>query len=374
MKVPENNIDPDVKIPAAVRAAAARADEALNTLVRGTNPTETPPAEESVDPNASDVTDDSGGGVNGGTEGEPKATEPGDQGQGEGTQTGEARPEKRPTKDAKVTQEGNLTQDDWKHRYESMKGRYDRLRVQMQSMSDEIANLQNVIASLQVQKQDNPGTKEQPARLITDREVEEYGQEFLEVVGKKAREELAAEIVELRQTVKNLQEKLGQVGGYVASTARQRMLAELDQSIPEWRELNEDPNFLAWLRLPDTYSGAIRHELLKAAYERNDTARVKAFFKGFLAEEAAVAPRSTDPDRTQTNQSGNKVPLEAFAAPGRAKSAAATAPAEKQVFTRAQIAQFYRDVAAGKYSGREKEKERLERQIFEASREGRLVG
>ena len=67
-----------------------------------------------------------------------------------------------------------------------------------------------------------------------------------------------------------------------------------------------------------------------------------------------------------------KVPLEAFAAPGRAKTAAATAPAEKPIITRAQIATFYADKAAGKYRGKEAEADRLERMIFEAQRDGRI--
>ena len=107
------------------------------------------------------------------------------------------------------------------------------------------------------------------------------------------------------------------------------------------------------------------------AFERNDTPRVQAFFTGFLAEEAALDPASGETGRTEAP--ANKVSLENLAAPGRAKSAAATnAPAEKPIFTRAQIAKFYADAAAGKFKGRDAERDRLERQIFEAEREGRI--
>lgn len=147
----------------------------------------------------------------------------------------------------------------------------------------------------------------------------------------------------------------------------------MNDRLPNWREVNTDPDFLSWLKLPDPYSGVIRHELLKTAYERNDTPRVLNFFQGFLSEEAVLAPADSGPDFRSSAATQDKVPLANFAAPGRAKTAAASgAPAEKPVFTRAQIAKFYADVASRKYAGREAEKDRVENQIFDAEREGRI--
>jgi len=146
--------------------------------------------------------------------------------------------------------------------------------------------------------------------------------------------------------------------------------------------------------LPDTYSGVIRHNLLKAAWERNDTPRAAAFFQGFLAEEAAIDPayrgqaqpndfQAPDFSSSQSGQLGQngqsngrtngKVPLESFAAPGRAKSAAGTVPAEKPQISRSQISNFYAMCAAGKYRGNEQERNRLEKMIFDAHAEGRIT-
>ena len=131
-----------------------------------------------------------------------------------------------------------------------------------------------------------------------------------------------------------------------------------------------NPEFIEWLSLPDPYSGDIRHNMLKAAWERRDVPRVAAFFKGFLAEEAAYRPASQE---TPAGRPAGKVSLESFAAPGRAKTAAATsAPAEKPLITSAQISKFYADCDAGRYDGREEEKARFEKSIFEAQREGRI--
>jgi hypothetical protein len=145
----------------------------------------------------------------------------------------------------------------------------------------------------------------------------------------------------------------------------------LDAQVPNWRELNSNSEFLSWLNLPDAYSGAIRKELLTAAYNRSDANRVAAFFKGFISDEAATNPASySQPDHVAPRS--NKVSLETLAAPGRAKTAAASAPAEKPIFTRAHITEFYSDVRRGKYAGKEAEKDRIEKDIFAAQREGRI--
>ena len=100
----------------------------------------------------------------------------------------------------------------------------------------------------------------------------------------------------------------------------------------------------------------------------------------FLSEEAAVDPATLTPGNLGDG-SGNptrpvtpKVSLERLAAPGRAKTAAApsAAPAEKPIFTRAQIADFYAQSTAGKFRGNLAEKARIEAEIFAAQREGRV--
>jgi len=341
-----NRVDPNVKIPAAVLAAGAKAD-AYYQQEAAAQDTE-----------------------NGNTEEKPEeiASEASNQETIEATQT--------EAKEAPITgtpeQPKAEDEQSWEHRYKSMKGRYDRANEQMRSLSEQVASLQNVIATMQVSSAAPAEKGEEAAieRLITPEEENDYGQEFLKVVGKKAKEELLPVINKYEAKIAELEARLQGVNGYVAQDARTRMLSSLDEKVPNWREINKDENFLTWLQLPDLYSGAIRHELLKAAFERNDTPRVQAFFTGFLAEEAALDPASAETGRTEAPA---KMSLENLAAPGRAKSAAATsAPAEKPIFTRAQIAKFYADAAAGKFKGRDADRDRLERQIFEAEREGRI--
>lgn len=281
------------------------------------------------------------------------------------------------TEPASDRAEQPIEDQSWEHRYKSMKGRHDRAAMQIAQLSEQISSMQNVIATMQVAQTAPPPTgAAQNSRLITPEEENDYGEDFLNVVGKRAKEELLPLVQQYESKIASLEAKLEGVGGYVAQDARTRMQATMDAQVPDWRELNFNPDFVQWLKLPDPYSGAIRHEMLKEAYGRNETARVANFFKGFLAEEAAVDPAERGPDLTggaATTPPSNKIPLESFAAPGRAKTAAASgAPAEKPSFTRAQIARFYQDSSSGKFRGKEVERDRIEKQIFDAEREGRI--
>jgi hypothetical protein len=341
MKANDKDFDPDVVVPAAVKAAAARADAVFNATYKkdatAAEPVavEAPAAPLAPAPAAAEA---------------PPATPM-------------ATPEVTPPKPDDVT---------FEHKYNSMKGRHDRLVAQVQAMSGTIANLERVIATMQPATP-VPATPElAPERLITTEEEADYGADLLKVVGKKAKDELNPELNALKSKITDLEGRISNVGGYVAKSARESMESSLDEQCPTWREVNFMPEFKEWLQLPDLYSGAIRHSLLKAAYEQNNTPRTLAFFKGFLAEEAATAPAGQQPDLSAAPPAPAKVSLESLAAPGRAKTAAATTPTEKPTFTRPDIAKFYVDVRAGKYRGKEAEKDAFERQIFAAQAEGRI--
>lgn len=336
-------VDENVKIPASVKAAAAKSDELHKAVYAAPDPVD-PPADPPAEP-------------------APEGSEP------PVTPVVAAPPAEPPAPIAPPAP----PPDDWEHRYNSMKGRFERAERDNRTLIDRLNGLEGTLASIQAQPAPTP-PPEPVAPLLTPKEEEDYGRDFLDVVGRKAREQLTPEIASVRQQLEELKNRVGNVGEFVAQDARSRMQTVLDQRVPNWREINNNERFLNWLALPDTYSGAIKHNLLKQAYAANDTPRVLAFFEGFLSEEAALSPPAPTPGPTPP-PAAPKVPLEQLAAPGRAKTAAAppVAPAEKPYITRAQITQLYKDRVAGKYAGRDDEFRGLERMIHEAQREGRIV-
>jgi hypothetical protein len=321
-------IDPNVKVPSAIRKQA----EAANAAFHAANGTTPAPAEPAA----------------------PGATA-----------------EVIPPVTSEVTLAAPAAPQDWEHAFKSMKGRYESSQTNIRNMSEQMASMQTQLVALQSAQ---PAAPEMLASsLLTPEETNEYGAEFLSVVGKKALEQLSPEMAAVKKELARLQAKLDGDAVVSSANARNAMNTALDDQLPDWRQVNVAPEFHSWLQLPDPFSGAIRHSLLSAAYEQNNTPRVLAFFKGFLAHEAALAPatQGAAPD-TSVVETG-KIPLEAFAAPGRAKTSAAPgAPVEKPTFTAAQISKHYADSARGAYRGREVERDRIDAQIVEAGREGRI--
>lgn len=262
----------------------------------------------------------------------------------------------------------------WEHSYKSMKGRYERSEQGLVAMRDRMNELESTIASLQ-RAPARPRQETSSERLVTEKEMAEYGPELVDIMGRRAKEELNPIVATMQQEIDELKGLVRGTHSQVTKTGRTQLLASMDTQLPKWRELNDNQDFLQWLDLPDRYSGVIRGKLFDAALEQNNTPRVLAFFQGFLAEEAASDPArarvSEPPAPEPPNQ---KVPLENFAAPGRAKSPAGNQPpAEKPYISKDQITAFYADVNRGKYRGNEAEKDRLERMIFEANAEGRIT-
>jgi hypothetical protein len=355
--------DPNLHIPEAVRAAAARSQAMFEAAARGEQVVtsegnfgsgdddyDTMVHAQSAPASETQIT------------AEPQAA----------AESAPAQPqEPAQPSDPKVSE---LTREDLEHRYNSIMGRYRKQADQLREMTDQIRGLQNVIATLQ--------TAPAPSKVsipeldaadltVTPEEMNDYGEDLLKVVGKKAKSEILPILQGALAKVAELEAKLNGVTAKSHVSDREKMHQELEAKVPNWMELNENADFISWLGLPDPYSGVIRHDMLKEAYQAGNATRVANFFKGFLAEEAAVAPVRTEPAPGTTEV--QKVPLAELAAPGRAKTAASQpAPAEKPIITRAQVSSFYADVAAGRYRGNDAEKDKVEKAIFEAQREGRI--
>ena len=326
-------VDPNVRIPAAVLAAGRRSEELVKQTSTPAPPDVTPPptvSETTTPPPAPEVVT---------TVSNPAPPAP-------------PAPPKTP---------------DFEQRYNSMLGRVSQLTEINKAHQRRIDELQQLLGAMQAA----PAAKPTPQPLVTEREIAEYGPEFMDVVGRKAKEISAAEVNELKFKLSNLERQVSTVTNEVTSRTRQDMYNELNRSIPTWLEINSNPEFLSWLDLPDAYSGVIRKALLKKAYDANDANRVGQFFRGFIAETAATRP-AVSPEVLPNTVTSSRVDLAALAAPGRARQAAANTPPDKPVITRSEITRFYADVSRGLYAGRDADKLAREREIIAATREGRL--
>lgn len=248
------------------------------------------------------------------------------------------------------------------------------LENQLATANDRLASLESMVHELRnARTVAPPAPAPAPEPLITEQERNEFGPDMLDVMGRRARETISPELAELRSMMQSLEQKVTGTVQQTAQQARQAMLTKLDQDLPEWRGINVQNEFKAWLALPNPYANGSRLTALTQAYEQNDTGRVLNFFKGFISELAAEDPAPLSTPAPATPSAPPKPGLESLAAPGRARtSAQPNAPAEKQIITTLDVNAFYDAVRKGYYNGREAEKNALEQELFAAQREGRV--
>ena len=345
MNKPLGAIDKSVRVPSAVARQAAAADAAQKALLGQGEPAPEP-------------------------ENNP-APEPDPQPQPEP----DPKPEPTPQPQAEVIPPNSqlANGDDWKVKYERQQGRVVALEKSNNDFRERVNNLERVIATLQATAPAAPEPTSEPERYVTDEDVNTYGPEFFDAVERKAREMIAPLKRELEGKLTQLGTQVGGVTQIVQKDAQEMMKERITREVPNWIELNTNPDFVAWCNEEDPLTGVDRLAMLRTAWERNDGPRVANFFKAYLREQEAV---QTDepPAGSGRDPAAPTVTLGAFAAPGKAKTASAPkdAPA-KQPITRQFITQFYADVSAGKYRHNDARRVEIERDIFDAQREGRIT-
>lgn len=260
-------------------------------------------------------------------------------------------------------------------RYRTLQGMYNadtaRLRAENAQMGQRVTQLEQLIASLSAPQQ-TQSAQVAAAKLITDKDVEDYG-DSIEVMRRAAREELAArdqEIADLKRMVMQVQTtvvpKVESVVQRQALNAEQAFWSELTAEVPDWREVNAEQGFHSWLLEVDPLSGVPRQTYLDSAQNQLDARRVAGFFKTWQSMNGGSVAQS--PRSVSSSQ------LEKQIAPGRGRTAAGTtATNEAKAYARTDVSKFFDDVRKGLYKGREQERDRIERDIFAAQRDGRIT-
>ena len=276
--------------------------------------------------------------------------------------------------------------EDWEHQFRSLKGRYDRDGEEKRRLQQQVIDMQRLMAQVVPPSPASEGSGVRfnvapppPGRRVTQKEVEEFGPELMDVMGRRA-----AEVYEpvLQQVLGELQQVKRQVGGVqntVVFDAKVKMYDDLAREVPNWDQINTSPQFAQWLDTIDPVSHKRRRDFLDIAHNSNLTGQVVDIFRSFLSTLAPNGPAGNG--AAPGNGAGGYAPaastqqfdLLQLAAPGRAKTGQTTVPPEKPFFNAADIPKFYQDKTQGKYAGREAEADAIERALIEAGRENRII-
>ena len=259
-------------------------------------------------------------------------------------------------------------QNDWQQKYRSLQGMYNadvpRLNAENRDLAARVSQLEGLLSNMNEPAQQTTGQSE---KLITDDDVKEYG-DSIAVMRKAAREEVSQEIAQLKQQLGQLQGVLPQVQQVQAQqkkSGEQTFWNTIASEVPNWSDINNDPDFQSWLLEIDPLTGISRQTYLEDAQKNLDANRVVTFFRTW--EGATGKTNTAQVDRT-TQQSQ----LQKQVAPGRSRNNGVKASGQNRTYTPNDIQEFYSDVRKGKYKGRDDERGRIERDIFAAQQEGRI--
>lgn len=285
----------------------------------------------------------------------------------------------------------------FQRKYQVLQGKYNseipRLQRMITELQEENRATRNLLASVTGDTRTRqpepaaPAAPPAPVRLVTDQETQVFGADLIDVMRRVVREELPAVTTEVDRRLQPVNQRIDEVAATARTATRavkkqskEAVLAHMDERVPAWRTLNQDPEFLAWLEEVDPFSGKERGQLLVAAFEAFDSSRVEAFFVGYQKEHAAVTPPTPTPEPTPVPAApaapapGTQVTLESMVAPGTPKPGAPRTPdgSDKKIWTRREIGEFYRSVNGGKFKGTVDQRKAIEADIFAAQAEGRI--
>lgn len=271
-----------------------------------------------------------------------------------------------------------------KDEYNKLEQRYRTLQgmhaAEGQRSRAEIASLQAALQDLEdrlVATERTAKPAPTPSRYVTEEDEREYG-DTLDMVRRAAKEEAEAIALKREQEyldrIANLERLVGHVQNTVVPTVenitrgeQERVKADfwsaINIQVPDWETINQDPKFKAWLLTEDSLTGSNRQQFLAQAQREYNAPRVIKFFQEW--KRTAAGGQTPAPNTTQNE-------LERLVAPGASKGGTVPVTPEKKKWTGADIGQFYKDVATGKYADKPEERKKIEADIFLAQREGRV--
>lgn len=204
----------------------------------------------------------------------------------------------------------------WKHRFEAVAGRLrareDEHKAAIGAIRQENDQLRAEILRLQqAAPASAPATTINLAEFFTPEQIKNLGEEDATAMAqaavnaamKVARETVTAEIKPLlnRQQEDSEAEAKRKVREFEEA---------IEEIVPNYKVLDKDEGWLAWLDEEDATTGMVRQDILTQHCARLDALKVAKMFQAYIAQAAAAAPRVPEPPVAPTGSgaSGGDAP------------------------------------------------------------------
>lgn len=243
------------------------------------------------------------------------------------------------------------------HRYRTLQGMMDKVTEDNRELRGTIRDLSEKLQAFM----DSQRQPEAPAKtLVTPKDEEAFGSDLIDLVRRAAQETVQSTVGDIEGKVAGkvdeVSSRVQQVADTVAKTAQERFEASLTSAVSDWREINLDPKFSAWL-------GSYGLKALNEAYGNGDvegTAHFFANYKLFTGKQTAETPAAPPPSAK----------LEEMVAPGKTKSGVPVST--PKMYTIADWDNAFELNRRGKLS--DADLQTFEKEFFKAQQEGRVTG
>lgn len=258
----------------------------------------------------------------------------------------------------------------WKQKYKTLQGMYDaevpRLHQQVKDLTSKLDDLANQVknADEEVEKAKEQAKYEQLQNLVTDEDRQEFGDDLIAVQRKVAREE-AAELYKQLEAVQGenaqLREMLEQTGSKVTQNSFEQ---ELHRLVPDFAQVNTDPEWVKWLDEHDPLLRAPRRVVAEKSYSEGDAESVAHFVNLFKQSQQVAEPAKQAVDKE----------LESQIQPSKSTSSPNTPAPKGKTYTNDQIRAMFVKITQMQKAGKSDEARKLEAEIDSAYMEGRVAG
>lgn len=262
----------------------------------------------------------------------------------------------------------------WKKRYASYKASTDQtifeLRQSVANFQSDVATLRETNAALTEDvmnlKSEASAKVDQFEGVITPEEEDLIGTEAVDIIKKFASrkqdtskyDDLLAKIAAMEQ---EKTDKLKSDSENFQKDTMVELKAKLTNLMPDWSEIDVDPEFATYMKEPDNTSGLPRTTHYNQAVGSRDVERVLSFYKQF---------KSLKPRSKQEILAGKVTPVGGGSSQGSERT-----DNPQKIYSINEYSDFMDSVARGDYRGSKElrlQAKKLERQYDKALMEGRV--
>ena len=257
----------------------------------------------------------------------------------------------------------------WKNRYTKLKAFHDSSRFKdrqvISTAFERIAALEkeSVKSRSELETFRSKDRESSIESLVTPEERDIIGDAGVSSIDKLTQRAVDAAVAPLKAQLALAEQERIKASDRTAANARmdakQIFKDQLGQVIPDYGDIDQDPQFEVFLGQPDPLTGQKRFSLFKQAQNAGDVGRVADFFRDYKALKAI--PRQTL--ESKVTPVGNVAPPVGQGIP---------AERDERIYSIGQYNAFMDDLTKGKFAGKQAEADQMETMFDVAHMEGRV--